>query len=228
MVQIRKQTTILGGRMKESRELTSALLALLFGAILLAPSLKNIIEPPFVWIPALLFFYGLVVIAILMLAIAFYLTFSDGKDNAARPQSYGAQAGFLAYIFLLLFIGKNLLNDANTIPEIKDITISNYAPAPGNIIKLKAITKATDLTNTSVNWTINGELYEGSDFVHYSVPEGVKEVSVSVEVIDTDEMKIIEASKQRRSFTLPVKIKTKGAGDNAQHQATESVTGIKK
>ena len=218
------QATNSGDGMKESRELTSVLLALLFGAILFAPSLKSIIEPPFSWIPALMLFYGLAIFAIVMLAIAFYLTFSAGKRHANKPQSIGAQIGFIAYIFLLAFIGRNLFDDAKTIPEIKDITVSNYNPIPGNVIKFKALTKATDFTNTSVDWTVNGQTYTGTDFVHYAVPMNVKEVIVSVKIVDTDINKITDENKQQRRLILPVKtkIKIKGGGPNAQYQAKES------
>ena len=96
--------------MNKLRELLSVSLGFLLGAILLTPSLKSVIQSPYVWSGALILFYLLAFFSVCLLAGAFFITFWDEKHQSTvhRLQGPGNWISAFAYLTLLFYLGFNI------------------------------------------------------------------------------------------------------------------------
>jgi hypothetical protein len=154
---------------KSSREFTSILLALQFGALLLTPSIKGFINPPYVNYGWLLAYYLVALCSIIMLGMIFYITFMPNAKQPVKREGISTHLWWISLVCFLIFFGTNIVSDHRQPPSIEDITISDMTPNTGELIKLTAKIKAPQSSNTSIEWKVNTKLHSTKSYLFYNV-----------------------------------------------------------
>lgn len=164
---------------KEAREFNYALLALQFGALLLAPSISNIIEPPFSMRWLLLTYYGLAIISIFMLGISYFITYTQ-LPKPVRIQGLGTNFVLLSMLMFVAFFAVNLWQDTKQLPQIESIEVSNLNPRVGELVKLSVKAKGRRTEGVDIKWLVDGKVSSSRPFLFIRGAEDKPVVSIAV------------------------------------------------
>lgn len=154
---------------KSSRETTSILLALQFGALLLTTSIKGFIEAPYVYYGWLLAYYVIGLTSIFFLGMIFYITLMPVAKQPVKREGISTHLWWTSLLCLLIFFSANIVSNHQKPPSIEDITISNMTPHPGDLVKFAVKIKSPDSTKTSIKWQIKDDVLSTNNYLFYNV-----------------------------------------------------------
>lgn len=147
------QSVIKGPREKLA-QLSRYMLALLTGTVILFPAISGALKSPFVWDFALVGFWVFAILGFLFLATAFYLSNYVDHKTPHISTGVGNWSALLALIFLIIYVGINLLNDRMSQPEITSVEADPIQPHAGQWVKLTAQAVDEDGDKLAWNWTV--------------------------------------------------------------------------